>query len=93
MDAAYDDTDVYKHCVEKSIDPIIAINPRNQENMAVNPKVNTDEKGHFYCSKTNFRLVKNGTEPKRKGRIKLTCPDTKERKSLQTYMLSQLEGW
>jgi len=80
MDAAYDDTDVYKHCVEQNIDPIIAINPRNQENMAINPKVNTDEKGHFYCSKTSFRLVKNGTEPKRKGRIKLTCPDTKERK-------------
>jgi len=62
MDADYDDTDVYKHCVEKSIVFIIAINPRNKEKMAINPKVNTDEKGHFYCSKTNIRLVKNGTD-------------------------------
>ncbi|MBS4016287.1 MAG: transposase [Candidatus Latescibacteria bacterium] len=82
MDAAYDDTDIYKYCVEHDIDPIIALNTRNQDKDAlpVNPKVNMDDKGCFFCSITNLRLVKNGTDPKRKGRLKLICPPTGERK-------------
>jgi hypothetical protein len=82
MDAAYDDTDVYKHCVEKDIHPIIALNPRNQkeDKFSVNPKVDMDKDGCFFCSITKFRLIKNGTDPKRKGRLKLICPPTRERK-------------
>jgi len=82
MDAAYDDTDIYKHCIEHGINPIIALNPRNQEkdSLPVNPNVNMDDKGCFFCSITNCRLVKNGTDPKRKGRLKLICPPTGERK-------------
>jgi transposase len=81
MDAAYDDTDVYKHCVEKDIHPIIALNPRNQkeDKFSVNPKVDMDKDGCFFCSITKFRLIKNGTEPKRKDRLKLICPPTRER--------------
>jgi transposase len=82
MDAAYDDTDVYGHCVENGIHPIIPLNPRNQEKETspVNPKVNTDKNGCFFCSMTNLRLVKNGTDPKRKNRLKLICPPTGDRK-------------
>jgi len=82
MDAAYDDTDVYKHCVKKEIYPIIPLNPRNQkkDTFSVNPKVDMDKDGCFFCSITKLRLVKNGTEPKRKGRLKLICPPTGERK-------------
>ncbi len=81
MDAAYDDTDVYGHCVEHDIHPIIPLNPRNQETSPVNPKVNMDKDGCFFCSMTGTRLVKSGTEPKRKHRLKLTCPPTRERKN------------
>jgi transposase len=82
MDAAYDDTDVYGHCVEHDIHPIIPLNPRNQTNNTspVNPKVNMDKDGCFSCSMTGLRLVKNGTEPKRKHRLKLICPTTGDRK-------------
>lgn len=82
MDAAYDDTDVYKHCVNKDIHPIIPLNPRNQEKdtFSVNPQVDMDKDGCFFCSVTKLRLVKNGTDPKRKGRQKLICPPTGERK-------------
>ena len=82
MDAAYDDTDVYGHCVEHDIHPIISLNPRNQEKdtSPVNPKVKMDKDGCFYCSMTGLRLVKNGTEPKRKHRLKLICPPTGDRK-------------
>ena len=82
MDAAYDDTDVYGHCVEKGIHPIIALNPRNQQKdtSPINPRVNIDEAGNCFCSRTDMRLVKNGTEPKRKHRLKLICPPTGERK-------------
>lgn len=76
----HDDTDVYKHCVEKDIHPIIALNPRNQkeDKFSVNPKVDMDKDGCFFCSITKFRLIKNGTEPKRKDRLKLICPPTRE---------------
>ena len=82
MDAAYDDTDVYKHCVIKDIHPIIPLNPRNHEKdtFSVNPQVDMDTDGCFFCSITKLRLVKNGTDPKRKGRLKLICPPTGERK-------------
>lgn len=82
MDAAYDDTDVYKHCVGKNIHPIIALNPRNQkeDKFPVNPKVDMDKDGCFFCSITKFHLIKDGTDSKRKGRLKLICPFTKERK-------------
>lgn len=82
MDAAYDDTDIYRHCVEHEIHPIIAMNPRNQDKNTspVNPKVNMDKNGCFSCGITGLPLVKNGTEPKRKHRLKLICPATKERK-------------
>ncbi len=82
MDAAYDDTDVYRHCVEQNIHPIIALNPRNQQTdtSPVKPEVNIDKAGNFFCSMTDLRLVKNGTDPKRKHRLKLICPPTGERK-------------
>lgn len=82
MDAAYDDTDVYKHCVEHDIDPVIALNPRNQDKdtFSVNPQVQMDKDGCFFCNITKLRLVKNGTDPKRKCRLKLICPPTGERK-------------
>jgi len=82
MDAAYDDTDVYRHCVEHDIHPIISLNPRNQEKdtLPVSPKVNMDKDACFSCSMTGLRLVKNGTDPKRKHRLKLICPPTGDRK-------------
>ena len=82
MDTAYDDTDVYGHCVEHDIHPIIPLYPRNQEKETspVNPKVNMNKDGCFFCSITGLRLVKNGTDPKRKNRLKLICPPTKDRK-------------
>lgn len=82
MDAAYDDTDIYKHCVENNIHPIIALNSRHQEKyLQVNEQVNLDKDGYYLCNRTKFHLVKNGTEPKRKDRIKLICPHTGERKN------------
>ncbi|MFC1717918.1 hypothetical protein ACFL6S_29930 [Candidatus Poribacteria bacterium] len=75
-------TDVYGHYVEHGIHPIISLNPRNQEKETspVNPKVNMDKDGYFSCSMTGLRLMKNGTEPKRKHRLKLICPPTGDRK-------------
>lgn len=81
MDAAYDDTDIYQHCVQHQIDPIIALNPSNTHDTAssLDDLVTIDDHGHSLCQKTGFRLLHNGTEPKRKGRMKLICPPTGER--------------
>jgi transposase len=78
MDAAYDDTTIYHECVTHQIHPIIALNPRNTTDPAftLTELVRIDEHGHFFCHKTGFRLLHNGSEPKRKGRMKLICPPT-----------------
>lgn len=80
MDAAYDDTDVYGYCKSKNIHPIIALNPRNKNSISLNPKVNMDKAGDFFCSMTQLPLIRNGTDPKRKHRLKVICPPTGKRK-------------
>ncbi len=82
MDAAYDDYDIYQHCLEKHIDPIIALNPGNtQGKTQIGNDLHIDEKGQYYCQRTGLKLVKNGTDPKRKGRQKIVCSPTGNRKT------------
>lgn len=82
MDAAYDDTAIYQCCVQNGIHPIIALNPRKEKDseFTLNQLLGLDQKGRFFCRRTGFPLLHNGTEPKRKGRMKLICPPTGERK-------------
>jgi len=80
MDAAYDDTNIYKHCVQQNIHPIIALNKRHHEEYSLGDQVIMDKDGNWFCNRSKLRLVKNGTDPKRKGRLKLICPPTGERK-------------
>jgi len=82
MDAAYDNTDIYKHCVEKNIHPIIALNSRHEDKYSqVDDQISIDNNGNWFCNRSKLRLVKNGTDPKRKHRLKLICPPTGERRN------------
>lgn len=82
MDAAYDDTDIYKNCLQQDVHPIIALNSRHQDKYSqVNQQVSIDNNGNWFCCKTKIRLVKNGTDPKRKNRLKLICSPTDKRKN------------
>ena len=82
MDAAYDAYDIYQHCIEQHIDPIIALNPGNtQGKTQIGNDLHIDEKGQYYCQRTGLKLVKNGTDPKRKGRQKIVCSPTGDRKT------------
>jgi hypothetical protein len=81
MDSAYDDQAIYEHYLENEISPIIALNPRNtQGKTQIGNDLFRDEKGTYYCARTGLPLVKNGTEPKRKGRNKIVCSPTGCRK-------------
>ena len=81
MDTAYDDQDIYQRYSQDNIAPIIPLNPRNtQGKTQLGNDLLMDEKGTYYCARTGLPLVKNGTDPQRKGRQKVVCSPTGCRK-------------
>lgn len=81
MDSAYDDQAIYERYTQDGIAPIIPLNPRNtQGKTQIGNDLLIDPKGNYYCSRTELPLVKNGTDPKRKGRQKIVCSPTACRK-------------
>lgn len=82
MDSAYDDQTIYERYTQDGIAPIIPLNPRNtQGKTQIGNDLLVDPKGNYYCSRTELPLVKNGTDPKRKGRQKIVCSPTGCRKT------------
>ena len=80
-DSAYDDQAIYERDTQEDIAPIIPLNPRNtQGKTQIGNDLLIDPKGTYYGSRTELPLVKNGTDPKRKGRQKIVCSPTGCRK-------------
>lgn len=85
MDAAYDAHDNYQTCVDDGIAPIIDLNERGKKpkNQAINlfsalkvPTSGSDltQIGNkFFCPASQFKLKKDGKEPKRGNRQKILC--------------------
>jgi hypothetical protein len=82
MDTAYDDYAIYERYTQEGIAPLIPLNPRNTEGKTqIGNDLLMDPQGTYYCSRTELPLVKNGTDPKRKGRQKIVCSPTGCRKT------------
>jgi len=77
MDSAYDDYAIYERYTQEGIAPLIPLNPRNtQGKTQIGNDLLMDQNGTYSCSRTGLPLVKNGTDPKRKGRQKIVCSPT-----------------